>query len=65
MTEQEIKPNEKHSCINCKHFYESQTNPYQPHPEFACLKGKWDGISNGDEYNSLYKENDCKEFSLV
>ncbi len=48
-------------CPNCKFFWYEGAMPDQPHPEFTCMKGKWDGISN---YSDLDEPMDCDLYKL-
>jgi hypothetical protein len=50
------------SCINCKHYYFAAPQHDQPYPEFACLKGHWDGISCKEQYDDLFNKIDCDDF---
>jgi hypothetical protein len=52
------------SCINCDYFYSRSPDISQPYPEFACIKGHWDGIASSEEYDELFEEIDCKDFTV-
>lgn len=51
------------SCINCKSYYFAAPQHDQPYPEFACLKGHWDGISCKEDYDELFNEINCEDFT--
>ena len=51
------------SCINCKNYYFAPPQHDQPYPEFACLKGHWDGISCKEHYDELFNEINCEDFT--
>ena len=51
------------SCINCKHYYFCAPQYDQPYPEFACLKGHWDGINCNEQYDELFNEIKCDDYT--
>ena len=52
------------SCIDCLYYYFAKPQHDQPYPEFACLKGHWDGINCTEDYNELFEENDCNDYEI-
>lgn len=56
--------NKLHSCVNCAYFYFRSGDISQPYPEFACTKLHFDGIASKEEYDDLFKINECKDFNL-
>ncbi len=51
----------KPSCDICRSFYSQGPVADQPYPEFACMKGHWDGINSFDSLSEPVK---CKDFKL-
>jgi hypothetical protein len=51
------------SCINCKYYYFAAPQHGQPYPEFSCTKGHWGGLSCKEDYDELFNEIDCKDFT--
>jgi len=47
------------NCGDCKFFWFKGPSIDQPHPEFACTKGHWDGAEDTD---SFYDERECSDF---
>ena len=54
----------KKSCINCYYFHARAADISQPYPEFACIKEHWCGIASSEEYDELFEEIDCKDFTV-
>jgi len=49
-------------CNDCDNFGHDSACASQPYPEFYCIKGHWDMISNTDD---LYRLIDCSDFKPI
>ena len=46
------------TCENCIHFWYEPPRYDQPHPEYACTKEHWDGITTTEE---LFEATNCRD----
>ena len=51
------------SCVNCSNYYFAAPQHDQPYPEFACLKCHRDGICCKEDYDELFNEINCEDFT--
>jgi len=51
------------ACFYCKKFYSESPSLGNPQHEFTCKAGHWSCISCQEDYDTLFEETDCKDFT--